>query len=100
VPPWATVQRVNLVDDATAELLVNLSPALITAQGLSPVGQNATQLLVTTQGELLYSNLWTGSTAPRVVGLVQPASGLPVLVVTAGDRPEFRYWSPQNRQFQ
>lgn len=100
VPPWATVQRVNLVDDATAELLVNLSPALITAQGLSPVGQNATQLLVTTQGELLYSNLWTGSTAPRVVGWVQPASGLPVLVVTAGDRPEFRYWSPQNRQFQ
>ncbi|MEM6835850.1 MAG: hypothetical protein AAF609_03260 [Cyanobacteria bacterium P01_C01_bin.120] len=97
--PWATAQSINLVDDATPELLLTLSPALMNSQGLAATGQNPTQLILTTSGELLYSSVWSG-TAPRLTGWLQPTSGNSVLVVTNGDRPDLLFWSTQNRRFQ
>lgn len=99
VPSWATAQQINLIDGNPPELIINVSPALLASQGLSAASGQATQLLLTAQGELLYSSLWSG-TSSSIAGWIQPASNQPVLVVTQGDRPQFLFWSPQNRRFQ
>jgi hypothetical protein len=99
VPPWATVRQVNLMGGNPPELILTLSPELLASQGLAAAGQQPTELIVTAQGELLYSSVWSGSGA-RLVGWIQPASQQSVLVITEGDRPQFLFWSPQNRRFQ
>ncbi len=99
VPPWATARQVNLVGGSVSELIVSLSPELLASQGLAATGQQPTELIVTAEGELLYSSVWSG-TASRLVGWVQSSSHQPVLVVRQGDRPQFLFWSPQNRRFQ
>lgn len=95
----AIVQRINLVDDATPELLLTLAPDLAVAQGLAPTANEPTQLVLSTTGELLYSNLWMED-VPAVTGWVSAAAGQPVLVASGGDRVHFLVWSPQSRQFQ
>ncbi|NEQ47865.1 MAG: hypothetical protein F6K00_31790 [Leptolyngbya sp. SIOISBB] len=99
VPPWATVRQVNLVDGNPPELVISLSPELLASQGLSAAGQQATELIMTAEGELLHSSVWSGA-GSRLVGWVQSSSNQPVLVVMPGDRPQFLFWSPQNRRFQ
>lgn len=99
VPPWATARQVNLVDGSSPELMLTLSPQLLASQGLAAAGQLPTELVMTTQGELLYSSVWSGATSP-LLGWIQPSSQPPVLVVNQGDRPQFLFWSPQNRRFQ
>jgi hypothetical protein len=99
VPPWATVRQVNLMGGNPPELILTLSPELLASQGLAAAGQQPTELIMTAQGELLYSSVWSGSGA-RLVGWIQPASQQSVLVITEGDRPQFLFWSPQNRRFQ
>ncbi|RZM78975.1 hypothetical protein [Leptolyngbya iicbica] len=99
VPPWATVRPVNLIGGNSSTLILTLSPELLASQGLAAAGQQPTELIMTAQGELLYSSLWSGSGA-RLAGWIQPASQQPVLVINEGDRPQFLFWSPQNRRFQ
>ncbi len=99
VPPWATVQQIDLVDGGPAELIISLSSDLLASQGLAAAGQQPTELILTAQGELLYSSVWSGA-APALVGWIQSSSQQPVLVINQGDRPQFLFWSPQNRRFQ
>jgi len=99
VPPWATVRPVNLIDGNPSELILTLAPELLASQGLAAASQQPTELIMTAQGELLYSSVWSGSSAP-LAGWIQPPSQQSVLVINQGDRPQFLFWSPQNRRFQ
>lgn len=95
----ATAQWINFTDDANAEILLTLQPELASYLDQFPVRTTPINLIVSLQGELLYSNLWAGS-AQSLIGWLQLPDGNPALVAMAGDRPALLTWSPQNRRFQ
>lgn len=95
----APVRWVNFVDNADPEILLIITPALASDFNLTIPDQSAIYLILTTQGELLYSNLWAGPSQP-LVGWIQPSAGVSALVTSAGDRVSLLTWSAQNRRFQ
>lgn len=96
--PWASLQRVDWLNNGSHDFLLTLSPELMGSQGLSASSYPA-QLILTAQGELLYSNLWS-STEQQLRGWLQAASGPAALVVVQGNEPNLLTWSPQSRRFQ
>ncbi|MDB9525338.1 hypothetical protein PN498_05015 [Oscillatoria sp. CS-180] len=92
----ATVRQIDLTNRSESEMLLTLAPQLGTSLGLS--NQAAISLVITPEGELLYSTLWAGS--PVLSGWIQAANGLPALVIVEGDRPRLLTWSSQNQRFE
>lgn len=98
-PPLATVRWINFTDNTDPEILLTLTPELVSFLGIERPQQIPISLIVTAQGELLYSNLWSGA-SQMLIGWVQPAPGVSALVTTAGDRVNLLIWSPQDRRYQ
>jgi hypothetical protein len=94
----ATVQWVNMTDNNPPELLLTIPANLAIYLGLSIPPDTAIHLLLTPQGELLYSSLWQGTTH-QLIGWVQPPASMPALVEQQGDRWQVLTWSPQARRF-
>jgi hypothetical protein len=95
----AQVEQINLIGTPTPEQLLTFSPDLTTYLNLPVRSQVPISLILTEQGELLYSSLWAGATQ-SFVGWLEPPAGMPALVVTAGDRATLLTWSAQHRRFQ
>ncbi|HEY9888145.1 MAG TPA: hypothetical protein V6D02_07070 [Candidatus Obscuribacterales bacterium] len=91
--PGATGQWVTFIDGADPQLLLTVPG------GLGGNLPRAT-LIMTAQGELLYSNLWGGAGQTLQGWLQPPAGGTAVLMVTQGDRAIPLFWSPRQRRFQ
>lgn len=98
MPPLALGHWVNFTDTSAPEILVTFTPELMTYLGSPNTTPTPINLILTSQGELLYSSLWHGS-AQTLLGWIQPPGSRSALVTLKGNQIHLLAWSAQHRQF-
>lgn len=93
-----TVRRVDFTGDQEIDLLLTLDPQAWVQTDMPLSMQETVSMIVSSRGELLFSNLWEGGTQ-TLMGWLTPDAGPTALVVNQGGAYQLLVWSPQQQQF-
>ena len=94
----AALRWINFVDDADPEILLTLPLPRALPKDLVISDHIPITLILTPQGELLYSNVWT-DVNQRLIGWIEPDLGSSALVTMVGDQTSLLTWSSSDRRF-
>ncbi|MBE7383030.1 MAG: hypothetical protein F6J95_016645 [Leptolyngbya sp. SIO1E4] len=94
----ATVRWVDFTGDSDADLFLTLEPQALAQAGSSLSVQTEIQMVISPQGDLLYSNLWAEGSHP-LIGWLKPNAGAAALVTAQGNTYRLLTWSPTHGQF-
>ncbi len=93
----ATVRWIDLTGNQKSDLLLTLDAQSWPHEEISLPLQGTVQMVINTQGELLYSSRREGGT---LVGWLVSGTGAPALVTNRGESYDLLVWSSQQQQFQ
>ncbi|MEL6382930.1 MAG: hypothetical protein AAFQ89_10745 [Cyanobacteria bacterium J06626_18] len=91
-----TVRRVDFTGDQESELLLTIDAQSWPYEEISLPTQGTIQIVLNSQGEILYSSLREGGV---LVGWLAPDTSAPALVTNQGGSYDLRVWSQQQQQF-
>ena len=93
-----TVRRVDFTGNQETDLLLTLDPKAWAHTNTPLAIQETVYMVVSSRGELLFSNLWE-SGSQTLMGWLTPDAGATALVVSQEGTYRLLVWSPQQQQF-
>ncbi|MEM9002855.1 MAG: hypothetical protein AAGE59_04915 [Cyanobacteria bacterium P01_F01_bin.86] len=88
---------VDFTGDQQVDALLSVKPQAGADEAITLSNQETVHIVLSSDGDLLYSDLWNGGT---MMGWLTAENGTPALVANRSGRYNLLIWSPQTQRFQ